>query len=43
MTKIIIANGGEGVITRKKGSFYENGRSMSLLKFKVIFNFPILS
>eukprot|EP00026_Physarum_polycephalum_P005283 Phypoly_transcript_05315.p1 GENE.Phypoly_transcript_05315~~Phypoly_transcript_05315.p1 ORF type:complete len:245 (-),score=28.05 Phypoly_transcript_05315:1224-1958(-) len=30
----IIANGGEGLILRRCGSFYENGRSLSLIKLK---------
>jgi ATP-dependent DNA ligase len=33
----IIYFGGEGVILRKQGSFYERGRTASLLKLKVIF------
>ena len=31
----IIADGGEGVVLRKPKSFYEQGRSPSLLKIKV--------
>lgn len=34
--KEIIAHKGEGVMLRKVGSTYENGRSLSLLKFKVL-------
>lgn len=32
----VIESGGEGVITRRSGSFYEHGRSLSLVKLKVI-------
>lgn len=31
----IIGQGGEGIILQKIGSFYEGGRSMSLVKLKV--------
>ena len=31
----IIEDGGEGVILRKVGSFYEHGRTSSLIKLKV--------
>ena len=34
----IIADGGEGVVLRKPKSFYEQGRSPSLLKIKVYKN-----
>ena len=32
----IVADGGEGVVLRKVGSYYENGRSPSLLKLKKV-------
>lgn len=35
MVEGIIDHAGEGVILRKRGSFYEHGRSSSLLKMKV--------
>jgi ATP-dependent DNA ligase len=31
----VLEGGGEGVILRKPGSLYENGRSSSLIKLKV--------
>jgi len=33
----IVERGGEGVVLRAPGSLYENGRSHSILKYKVIF------
>ena len=35
VVQLVIEDGGEGVILRKIGSLYEQGRSQSLLKFKV--------
>lgn len=35
LTDTIIQTEGEGVILQKLGSFYERGRTLSLLKFKV--------
>ena len=35
-TKNIIENEGEGMIMRKVGSFYKRGRSLDLIKFKVL-------
>lgn len=34
-TKYVQNHNGEGVILRKPGSVYENGRSMCLVKYKV--------
>lgn len=31
----VVDSGGEGIIVRKSFSYYEHGRSASLLKFKV--------
>lgn len=36
----MIDNGGEGVILRKPKSFYEHGRTQSLLKLKVCSYYP---
>lgn len=36
--KMIIDDGGEGVILRKRGSLYDNGRNSSLIKLKVLSN-----
>ena len=38
----IINNNGEGAVLRRVGSLYENGRSSSLLKFKVTLLYPSL-
>lgn len=35
MLQQVIEGGGEGIILQKKNSFYEQGRSQSLLKLKV--------
>lgn len=35
ITKEMIETGGEGVILQKYNSFYENGRSSSVIKLKV--------
>lgn len=35
--KSILEDGGEGVILRKRYSLFENGRSRSLVKLKVLF------
>ena len=43
LQETIVENEGEGVILRRKGSLYEHGRSLSLLKLKVYFVlFPFL-
>ena len=42
-SKQIIIGGGEGVMLRKPRSLYENGRSHSVLKFKVCGNVKICS
>lgn len=40
--KMILSNGGEGVILQKRKSIYESGRSTSLLKIKVSFIITII-
>ena len=42
-TRVILRDGGEGVILRRPNSLYERGRSTSLIKFKVfLFLFSFL-
>jgi ATP-dependent DNA ligase len=36
VTENIIEDGGEGIILRNVGSFYEHGRTSSLIKLKVL-------
>lgn len=42
MMENILSEGGEGVVLRKSGSLYSQGRSPSLLKLKVLNNFLIV-
>lgn len=34
--ELLVKEGGEGVVLRKPASYYENGRSHSVLKVKVV-------
>jgi hypothetical protein len=41
LARLIIDDGGEGIILRKVHSLYEQGRSISLFKLKVSLSFPL--
>ena len=41
--RTVIDHGGEGIILQSFGSLYMGGRSSSLLKLKVIFEFNFIS